>query len=78
MTEPGVFRLIHAVHSYTPSQRQCTVRIEIVCSRGSACQLLHTVSIIQQPRGWGAGTRAKDEHKAQGGVGATGGRENTV
>lgn len=35
------------------SQRRHTVRIEIVCSHGSACQLLHRICIIQQPRGRG-------------------------
>lgn len=49
------------------SQRQHTVWIEIVCSCGSACQLLHRICIIQQPRGrgeWGArgeGTRHGEE-----------------
>lgn len=37
--------LLHA------SRRQHTVWIEIVWSHGSACQLLHRICIIQQPRG---------------------------
>lgn len=47
----SVFRLMHAGPS-APPLWQHTVRIEIVCSYGSACQLLHRIYIIQQPRGW--------------------------
>ena len=43
-----------------PSQRRLTVWIEIVCSCGYACQLLHGICIIQQP-GVLRGARAKGE-----------------
>lgn len=57
---------MHAGHSLHSSQRQHIVRIEIVCSRGSACQLLHRICIIQQPRGRGEqGARESVRHREE-------------